>query len=270
MTDPIGVFDSGVGGLTVMRALKAQLPKESFLYLGDTARVPYGSKSPQVVERYARNCAKYLVDHGAKAIVIACNTASAIAVESLSTHLQVPVIGVIEPCATLAAKQSVSGRIGIIGTYATIRSNRYATLITEQRPDAVVFSQPCPMFVPLAEENLHSHPATKLLAEEYLAPLLKEKIDTLVLGCTHYPILHATLSAVCGPTVQILDSASAVAKELHSVLTKCNSEQKKPTNQGKTIAEDKFFTTDNGERFAEIGETFLGKPIGNVEWIDLV
>lgn len=259
---PIGVFDSGLGGLTVVRALKKQLPQESILYLGDTARVPYGTKSAAVVGHYASNCARFLVNQGAKAIVAACNTASAVAWPQLAGGLDKPVVGVINPGARLAAQRS-KGRIGVIGTEGTIRSNRYQELIQETSPTARVFATPCPLFVPLAEEGMADHPATEIIAREYLAPLLAEEIDTLVLGCTHYPALRPLLSRICGPDVEIIDSATAVAFAVEEMLDQ----------HGLAAAEApavyRFFGTDVGERFARVGEIFLGESVAPVEWVDV-
>lgn len=258
---PIGIFDSGVGGLTVVHAVHERLPQESILYLGDTARVPYGTKSAGTVYRYALNCARFLVDKGAKIIVIACNTASALAMPSLSGKLGIPILGVIEPGATAAAKQS-QGHIGVIGTEGTIRSNRYQELIAEQRPDARISALPCPLFVPLAEEGMAQHPVTEMLAREYLQPLLDDGIDTLVLGCTHYPVLTPTLRQVCGDDVAIIDSASAVADHLASLLER---EKLRASVRGN----DRFFATDVSDRFARVGRIFLREKMGEVGWVDV-
>jgi len=260
---PIGVFDSGVGGLTVVRAIRERLPHESILYLGDTARVPYGTKSADVVRRYAVNCARFLADQGAKAIVVACNTAGAVAVPEIERALALPVIGVIEPGARLAAAHSV-GRIGVIGTEGTIRSGRYQAIIKEAAPNARVFATPCPLFVPLAEEGMAGHAVTATLASEYLAPLLADRIDTLVLGCTHYPLLRSVIGATCGEAVEIIDSASAVAEATEQLLD-ANDLRAAPDAAGSAH----FFATDVGDRFARVGRWFLGSELKSVDWIDV-
>lgn len=259
---PIGIFDSGVGGLTVLAALRRRLPHEQFVYLGDTARVPYGSKSPDVVRRYAYNCASFLAARGAKLIVIACNTASAVALDHLEEFLGVPVIGVIEPSAH-AACAVTRGRVGVIGTEATIASGRYPALLAEIAPHIDVQARACPLLVPLAEEGLVVHPATHLIASEYLAPLLEAGIDTLVLGCTHYPLLTPTIAAICGPGVTIVDSASACAESVASLV------QRRGVAAAHREGGDRFFATDVGARFCRVGSTFLGEAIDAFEWVDV-
>lgn len=260
---PIGIFDSGIGGLTVVQALRRILPNESLVYLGDTARVPYGNKSPDVVERYATTAADFLARQQAKVLVIACNTATAYASEHLAQIHSQPVIGVIEPGAQQAVRHSKSLRIGVIGTEGTIRSQRYQNYLKKLAPRAQVFSTSCPLFVPLAEEGLHKHAATKLLAQEYLAPLCQNDIDTLILGCTHYPLLRDIIQEVCGPAITLIDSAQSVALEVAKTL-----EQRTLLAKAQTPAL-KFFATDSGERFARVGKTFLGETITAVEHIDL-
>ena len=260
---PIGIFDSGVGGLTVVRSMRHQLPKESILYLGDTARVPYGTKSPQVVERYALKCAQFLCNQGAKAIIIACNTASAVAVESVRAHFQVPVLGVIQPGAEAACQQSATGRIGVIGTQGTIESGSYQKAIVALRPDATLFTKACPLFVPLAEEGLHQHPASRLLAEEYLRPLCEQQIDTLVLGCTHYPLLQALIEDIVGPDVTVVNSASSVALAAQQMLQDASMES------SGLAGSHRFFSTDTPTRFIQVGQAFLGDSVEQVEVVDL-
>ena len=263
-TLPIGVFDSGVGGLTVLQAITDLLPSEAILYLGDTARVPYGTKSAAVVEAYALRCAGFLVNQGAKGIVIACNTASAVAVESIRREFKIPVVGVIEPGAEVACKATKNGRIGIMGTQGTIQSGAYQTAIERLRPGTTVLSQASPLLVPLAEENLVDHPATRLLAQDYLEPLLKENIDTLVLGCTHYPLFKNLLQELAGSKIQIIDSATAVAASLQNELTAHALLTSKPGT-----GERKIFATDWGQRFEQVGSRFLGTHIPEVEHVDL-
>lgn len=265
----------------MVRALRQRLPRESILYLGDTARVPYGSKSPEVVTRYALNCAGFLVEQGAKALVIACNTASAVAVPALEARFQVPVLGVIEPGAQLAARRT-KGRVGVIGTEGTIRSGRYQALIRELAPQAGIVVRPCPMFVPLAEEGMADHPAARLIAQDYLQPLLEEGIDTLVLGCTHYPVLEALIRDVCGPKVEVINSALAVAEAFARELAQHRIEAAheaahepahqaahEPAHQTAHAPTHRFFATDAGERFERVGRIFLGDTIRSVEWVDV-
>ncbi len=260
---PIGVFDSGIGGLTVVAAIRRELPRESILYLGDTARVPYGTKSPDVVRRYALTCSRFLVEQGAKMVVVACNTASAHGLGALREQLGVPVVGVIEPGAALAAARSPGHRIGIIGTEGTVASGAYQAALRAVAPGAKVMAKPCPLFVPLAEEGMGSHPATRLIAEEYLSPLVHGGIDTLVLGCTHYPLRRETIQAVVGPGILIIDSATAVAHEVATVL------QDRGLASAERTGRDRFYATDAGERFARVGKAFLGDVIGDVRHVDL-
>ncbi len=259
---PIGVFDSGVGGLTVVAAIRRALPNEPILYLGDTARVPYGTKSKDVVSRYARNCARFLVEQGAKMVVVACNTASAYGLVGLTEELGLPVVGVIEPGAKAAVAASRGGRIGVIGTEGTIASGSYQNALTHLTSHAEVHTRACPLFVPLAEEGMSEHPATLLLASEYLQPLVAAHVDTLVLGCTHYPLLTNTIRKVVGPDVAIVDSATAVATEVGALVKKLDAA---PSPR----APDRFFATDVGPRFRRVGEAFLGDTIGEVQLVDL-
>ena len=263
-TLPIGVFDSGVGGLTVLHALTDLLPNESVLYLGDTARVPYGTKSAAVVEAYALRCAGFLVNQGAKAIVIACNTASAVAVESIRREFNIPVVGVIGPGAEVACQSTTNGRIGIMGTQGTIQSGAYQAAIELKRPGSIVLGQACPLLVPLAEEDLVDHAAARLLAQDYLKPLLEADIDTLVLGCTHYPLFKELLSELAGPEIQIIDSATAVADAVHKELTAHTL-----INSNKSPATKRIFATDWGQRFEQVGSRFLGAALPQVEHVGL-
>ncbi|MEM6558813.1 MAG: glutamate racemase [Myxococcota bacterium] len=253
----IGVFDSGVGGLTVVRALRQRWPQAELLYLGDTARVPYGTKSASVVERYAVNCARFLADRGADQLVIACNTATAYALDALRSTFSIPVTGVVEPGAALAVDSSRSGRIGVIATEGTINSASYQNALKRAKPGVEIYTQACPLFVPLAEEGLQTHAAARLLAKDYLAPLLVQGIDTLVLGCTHYPLLAPLLRDVVGPEVELIDSADAVAEAIIP-----------PETRG-TANEWCFFATDVSERVQRVGSAFLGCELPRVELVDL-
>lgn len=266
---PIGVFDSGVGGLTVLRALRAQLPGESFVYLGDTARLPYGTKSPQTVQRYALQAAQVLVDRGVKLLVIACNTASAVAVESLAEHFApLPVIGVVQPGAEAACAASPSGRIAVIGTESTIRGGAYERAIRARRPDASVRGAPCPLFVSLAEEGWIQGPVPEAVAEHYLAPLLGGVLpaDCIVLGCTHFPVLAPVVRRVAGPEIAIVDSAGTTAHEVARCLTEGSIVAASPAG-GRV----ELLATDDPDRFARVGSIFLEMPLrrDQVELVDL-
>lgn len=258
----IGIFDSGVGGLTVLKELSQLLPNEDLLYLGDTARVPYGTKSAATVQKYALESASFLVDRGVKLLVVACNTASAVALPALRERFQLPVIGVIEPGARRAAG-SRNRRIGVIGTEGTVNSGRYEAAIHVLCPDAQVFSAACPLFVPLAEEGWAEHEVTRLTAVEYLQPMIKAQIDTLVLGCTHYPLLRRTLQKVLGPQVMLVDSAEETALMVAELFREQGLSR--PQHGGSRA----FFVTDVPTRFERVGRAFLGCELGKVEqvWI---
>jgi glutamate racemase len=214
---PIGIFDSGIGGLTVLRKLRERLPQERFVYLGDTARLPYGTKSSETVTRYALRASRFLSEHDIKLLVVACNTASAAALPALERSLPLPVIGVVGPGAR-AALRHTRGRVGVIGTESTIASGAYHRALLAQRADLEVLAQPCPLFVPLAEEGWFDHPVTREIARIYLAPLAAAPIDTLILGCTHYPLLSGAIAAAVGADVTLVDSASSVAAEVVALL----------------------------------------------------
>ncbi len=260
----IGVFDSGVGGLTVLRELRRQLPEEPLIYLGDTARVPYGTKSAPTVLRYAHEAARFLLAQKVKLLVVACNTASAIALDELVEHFRVPVVGVVEPGARRALEVTRNGRVGVVGTEGTIRSGAYERALRSGRPDVVVYTAACPLFVPLAEEGWVQHEVTRLIAHEYLAPLLDRGIDTLVLGCTHYPLLKQTLQEVVGPAVTLVDSAQETAK---AVVTQLEERQ---LLQRSTITQPpRYFVTDIPDRFERVGGTFLGEKLQGVTTVCL-
>ncbi len=261
---PIGVFDSGVGGLTVCRKLIETLPSESLLYLGDTARVPYGSKSAATVVRYARACARLLVDGGVKLLVVACNTASAFALDILAEELEIPVLGVVEPGARAACLSSSRGRIGVIGTRGVIASNAYVDTIRRLRPEAHVFGAACPLFVPFAEEGWTEGEAIMSVAKVYLTELLHHDIDTLVLGCTHYPLLRDVIGAVMGPEIRLVDSAEETAKAVAHIL--CSRELLVSES---VSAKHVFWVSDAPESFLKTGERFLGRALEQVEWVDV-
>ena len=260
----IGIFDSGVGGLTVFRRITETLPDESVVYLGDTARVPYGTKSADTVVRYARACARVLQEHHVKVIVVACNTASAFAVEALQQELSMPVVGVVEPGAAAAARVSKTGRIGVIGTAGTIGSGVYTRAIMARLPEAQIFARPCPLFVPLAEEGWTEGRVPREVANIYLSELLAERIDTLVLGCTHYPLLARVIADTAGGGVRLVDSAQETARVVAHVLS--SKGLRKGTDPG--APRRTFLVSDAPEAFARIGRRFLGYDIGEVGWVD--
>lgn len=249
---PIGIFDSGVGGLTVFKEIRKRFPHEDIIYFGDTARVPYGPKSKYTVINYSIQNARFLIQQGAKIIVIACNTSSATALDKLRKLLPVPVIGVIEPGALAAVSYSKEKRIGVIGTEGTIKSNAYASVISELDKNCKVFSKSCPLFVSLAEEGWVDHDVTKQIIKEYLTPLIQNKIDTLVLGCTHYPILKRSIQQVLGDGITLVDSAETVADKLETVLI--NRE-----TQG--IGANQFYVSDNENKFKIIASKILDMEI---------
>ena len=260
---PIGVFDSGIGGLTVVRALMRELPNERLIYFGDTARVPYGPKSPDTVRRYALQIAEWLVGQHVKAIVIACNTATAHALQAVRDDVEVPVVGVIEPGSRAAVQASGNKPIGVIGTAGTIASQAYDRAIHALAPNADVRGVACPMFVPLVEEGWTEHPATRLIAEEYLAPLDESGIGTLVLGCTHYPLISGVIGSVVGPGVQLIDSAAETAREMARVLEVNQLKAPKPEEP----LQHRFVASDAPDRFLVTGRRFLGDVIDNVELV---
>ncbi len=260
----IGVFDSGLGGLTVVKELVRRLPHESILYFGDTARVPYGTKSPDTIRRFSREAAHFLLSRDVKMIVVACNTATAHALAALAEETPVPVVGVIEAGARAAHHASESGRIGVIGTPGTIGSGAYDRAVRALRPAVEVFAQACPMFVPLVEEGLADHEAARLLARDYLVPLQEMEIDTLVLGCTHYPALRTLIAEVMGPTVRLIDSGEETALDVarlleeHDLLAPADHT---PVRQ--------FTVSDLPLRFRRVGRLLVGDMIETVERVDV-
>ncbi|MES2764480.1 MAG: glutamate racemase [Bacteroidota bacterium] len=295
----IGVFDSGVGGLSVLRHLVELMPSEKFIYLGDTARVPYGNKSPETVQKYSQQCAQFLIDHNVKMVVIACNTASALALHEVGEVSNVPVSGVIIPAVEAALNATRNGRIGVIATRATISSNAYADTILKRSQNFIrydynielhnnafknggeipesafpfknkkieIFSQACPLFVPLVEEGMAQHPSTRLIAREYLAPLQSAEIDTLILGCTHYPVL-ADLLADLMPDVTLVDSGEQTAIAVQNILKKQNSlSGSEPTAEHFKNIE--FYATDTPPTFATVAENILGFRVETLEMVNV-
>jgi len=260
---PLGVFDSGIGGLTVARALFERLPRESVIYFGDTARVPYGPKSPDTVRRYSGEILNFLLGRGVKAVVVACNTSTAHALPYLKERSSVPVVGVIEPGARAAVAATTTGTIGVIGTAGTVASGAYERAIKALRLDAKVHSQACPLFVPLVEEGWFEHPAAELIAREYLEPLKRARIDVLVLGCTHYPLLKPLLSRVMGAEVRLVDSAEETAKTVSQELERLGL----LANGGSH--EHRFVVSDDEPHFRKVGALFLGEKLTQVEVVPL-
>ena len=265
---PIGVFDSGMGGLTVLRALLARLPSERFVYLGDTARLPYGTKSPETVQAYTLQATRLLVSEGVKMVVIACNTASAVALGPLAKALSpVPVIGVIEPGARAGVAATRNNHIAVIATEGTVKGAAYVRVIAALNGDIKVVQQPCQLFVALAEEGWTDSPATRAAAKHYLAPLFSgpSAPDTLVLGCTHFPVLADTIRKIIGSNVALVDSAATTALAVADALASGSLGSTSKANGGTA----RIFATDSPERFARVGAVFLGRPI-DAEAVELV
>lgn len=260
----IGIFDSGVGGLTVLREIMQVLPQEDTLYFGDTARVPYGTKSPETVTRYAGEIASFLIKRDIKLLVVACNTASAVALPTLKRRLSIPVVGVIEPGARRAVEVTRSGRIGVIGTAGTIRSSAYTRAIKRLKPDAEVLTRACPLFVPLAEEGWVDNQVARLTAQTYLHELKESSVDTLVLGCTHYPLLKPMIAEVMGPGVTLVDSAEETARTVAAILTEM-SLLRPPAETGNHY----YYVSDIPAGFIRVGNRFLGGKLGDVFQVSL-
>lgn len=257
---PIGVFDSGVGGLTVVSALRRLLPNEDIFYLGDNARIPYGNKGAATVERYSFELTGLLLAEGAKAIVVACNTATALAVPQMQDALKVPVVGVIAPGAAAAVAATRSGRVGVIGTHATISSGAYERALRQLAPGLVVRAEACPLFVPLIEEGLLDDPLTDQHIARYLQPLLDADIDTLILGCTHYPLLKHAIARVVGPEIRLVDSAQNCALAVRDLLRDAGLAA--PDEQTGTL---QVALTDASDRFLPVVERALGLQVGDVQ-----
>jgi glutamate racemase len=260
----IGIFDSGVGGLTVVKEILNLLPNENLVYLGDTARVPYGTKSKSTVIKYAESNANFLLSRGIKILVVACNTASAYSLEKLKENISIPVIGVIEPGAKKAASSTRNGNIAVIGTPSTIRSNAYSKALHNIDPKLKVFSKACPLFVALAEEGWHQGEITRKIIETYLDDLLKENIDVMILGCTHYPLLKSAIKEVAGENVLLIDSAEETAKEINEKITTVSIE-----NNNENNSKYEFYLTDDSESFVRIAGKFLGREISEIKLTDL-
>lgn len=270
---PIGIFDSGVGGLTVYRALHERLPNERFVYLGDTARVPYGTKSLATVERYAVENSKFLEAHGIKLLVVACNTASALALPAIRKAIKVPVIGVIEPGSRAAVEVAGDANIGVIATEATVNSGAYAKAIAALSTRSKVIERACPLFVSLAEEGWANSDVARVVARDYLSDFRKTPVAALVLGCTHYPILRDVISETVGSAITLIDSGAATAADVELLLEKSGQTHDEPPDffQERRLCDDldHFYVTDAAERFAKVAERFLGSAPSILEAVEI-
>lgn len=270
---PIGIFDSGVGGLTVYRALHERLPNERFIYLGDTARVPYGTKSLATVERYAVENSRFLEARGIKLLVVACNTASALALPAIRSAIKVPVVGVIEPGSRAAVEVAQGASIGVIATEATVQSHAYAEAIASMGATGNVIERACPLFVPLAEEGWANSEVARIVARDYLSELNNKELGALVLGCTHYPILREVISETVGREVPLIDSGAATAHDVESLLESSGltHEDALRLYQERQLCDDldHFYVTDAAERFAKVAERFLGSAPSILEAVEI-
>ena len=264
---PIGVFDSGVGGLTVAREIMRQIPDERIVYFGDTARVPYGSKSPNTIIRYSRQIIRFLRTKNVKAIVVACNTASAFALETIKPELDIPIIGVVKPGAKVAAQTTQNGKIGVIGTEGTIRSEIYTKTIHRENKDAQVMGRACPLFVPLVEEGWIKDPVTVAVAERYLQPFKESDIDTLILGCTHYPLLRSTVREIMGEGVNLVNPAYETAVELRRLLSEQGIANDGKTKDGEE--KNQFYVSDAAEKFMQFANSILPYDIEQTQLIPI-
>lgn len=264
---PIGVFDSGVGGLTVAREIMRQIPNEKIIYFGDTARVPYGSKSKETITRYSRQIVRFLQEQQVKAIVAACNTASAYALDEIEEELDIPIIGVVKPGAKVAAETTKNGRIGVIGTEGTIGSGIYSTYINEINPEIKVLGKACPLFVPLVEEGLWQDPVTDEIATRYLSALIDSGIDTLILGCTHYPLIRSTLRRIVGEGVTLVNPAYETARELKVLLGEENLLNEKTQGLGTNCY--RFYVSDMADKFQIFANSILKYGILSAKAINI-
>lgn len=261
---PVGVFDSGIGGLTVVKELTSRLPNEQIIYFGDTARVPYGSKSNDTVIEYSIQNTHFLLSKNVKAVVVACNTASSVAIPALQDRFDVPIISMIEPGSAFALSKTKTGRIGVIGTRATIGNKAYSTELLKHIPTLEVFEKACPLFVPLVEEGMIEGEPTRLIAQEYLNDFKANDIDTLILGCTHYPLLKKVISAVVGEGVTLVDSGVAAAITVAEVLEEYSLLAEVPS-----LKQNEFYVSDLPLQFKKIAELFLGNEITSLQKVDL-
>jgi glutamate racemase len=261
---PIGIFDSGIGGLTVVKRVLSLLPNENIIYFGDTARVPYGSKSNDTVIEYAIQDANFLIAKNVKLIIVACNTVSAVALDVLREKISIPVIGMINPGAKVALNETKNGKIGVIGTNATINNKAYSKQLFELDPNVQVLEKACPLFVPIAEEGWLDHEATKMIAREYLQDLIDFGADTLILGCTHYPLLSQVIQEIMGENVTLIDSGFAASLQVEDYL-----HGRGDRNGSVQLGSKKFYVSDSPDKFKVLAERFLGKEIEHIEKIDV-
>ena len=264
---PIGVFDSGVGGLTVAREIIRQIPNEKIIYFGDTARVPYGSKSKETVTRFSEQIVRFLRTFQVKTIVVACNTASACALDALERDIDIPIIDVVKPGAKAAWEATRNGRIGVIGTEATIGSQIYAKYIQELNRDVTIYGKACPLFVPLVEEGLLEDPVTDEIARRYLAELIDIDIDTLILGCTHYPLIRSTLGRIMGEGVRLVNPAYETTRELHGMLAGLNLLRREPPGLGSNRYQ--FYVSDKAEKFVRFANSIIKYGILSAKTINI-
>ncbi|MEF9953457.1 MAG: glutamate racemase [Clostridium sp.] len=264
MRRPIGVFDSGIGGLTVAKEIMDILPSEDIVYFGDTARVPYGNKSKLTIEKFSLQISRFLESRNVKAIVIACNTASAFALEAVKNNFSVPVIGVINPGARAAVKATVNQRVGIIGTEGTVSSGAYSKAVENICDNIKIFSTPCPLFVPVVEEGWGETEVSYMIAKEYLQNLKEIEVDSLVMGCTHYPLLNNVVQRVMGEGVTLINPAKETALELKDILIDTGI-----MNDNTTKGRYTYFVSDNAKKFVTVGERFLNRKIQDIEEIDI-
>ncbi|MGL4800265.1 MAG: glutamate racemase [Cellulosilyticaceae bacterium] len=261
---PIGIFDSGLGGLTVVKEVMTRLPDESIIYFGDTARVPYGSKSKETVTKFSAQIIRFLKEQNVKAIIIACNTANSNSIEALrATFSDIPIVGVVEPGVHMALQTTRNHKVGIIGTEGTIASEKYPTLLKEQNPHLEVYPKACPLFVPLVEEGWADHFVTKEVIKEYLLPLVEKGIDSLILGCTHYPMLAGPISEVVGQGITLINPAQEAAERMGVMLDKTGME----ASAGHT--DYKFYVSDHPARMKRMAQLFLEYPVREVEMVEI-
>lgn len=264
---PVGVFDSGVGGLTVAREIMRQIPNEKIIYFGDTARVPYGNKSKETITKFSRQIVRFLQGQQVKAIVVACNTASAYALDEIEKEIDIPMIGVVKPGAKVAAEATKNGRIGVIGTEGTIGSHIYSTYINEMNPDILVLGKACPLFVPLVEEGLWQDPVTDEIATRYLSGLIDSDIDTLILGCTHYPLIRSTVGKIMGDKVTLVNPAYETARELKELLASENLLNGKKQGLGSNCY--RFYVSDMADKFQTFANSILKYGILSAKQINI-
>lgn len=264
---PIGVFDSGIGGLTVVREIMRQIPNEKIVYFGDTARVPYGSKSKETVTRFSRQIVRFLQTHKVKTIVVACNTASAYALDELEKEIDIPMIGVVKPGAKVAAETTGNGKIGVIATEATIGSRIYNKYIEELKPEVTIWGKACPLFVPLVEEGLLKDPVTDEIAKRYLSELIDLDIDTLILGCTHYPLIRSTLGRIMGDGVTLVNPAYETARELKELLVRKNLLNEKTPGLGSN--QYQFYVSDTTDKFIRFANSIIKYGILSAKQVNI-